>query len=60
MSTIFTDAPPTEWTVADVQARLGDVPLERIHTYPAPGTATEEDVLEADDHHDRLGELVDG
>ena len=59
MSTILSDAPPQEWTAADVQARLGGVPLERIHTYPAPGTATEEDVLEAE-AHDRLCELVDG
>ena len=26
----------------------------------APGTATEQDILDADDHEDRLFELVDG
>jgi len=58
-TTLATDAPPTEWTFADVQARLGGVPPERIRTYPAPGTATEQDVLDADSR-DRLCELVDG
>jgi Uma2 family endonuclease len=53
------DAPPSEWTFADVQARLGGIPPERIRTYPAPGTATEQDVLEAD-ARDRICELVDG
>lgn len=53
-------APPTEWTVADVQARLGHIPPERIRTYPAPGTATEQDVLEAAARSDRICELVDG
>src|SRR5437870_1317101 len=31
-------------TLADVVARLGGVPLERIPARPAPGTATEADV----------------
>jgi len=51
-------APPS--TLADLVARLGDVPLERIWLSPLPGTATEQDVLDADDHLDRLCELVDG
>jgi Uma2 family endonuclease len=51
-------APPP--TFADLVAQLGDVPLERIWLHPLPGTATEQDVLDADDHLDRLCELVDG
>ena len=39
---------------------LGNVPLERIVIDPAPGTATEADVLRLDDHEDRICELVDG
>ncbi len=51
---------PTEWTLADVQAHLGGIPLERIRLYPPPGMATEQDALDLDDHEDRLCELVDG
>ena len=51
---------PTNWTVADLQAHLGGVPVSRIRLYPAPGTATEEDALRLDDHEDVICELVDG
>jgi Uma2 family endonuclease len=47
-------------TVADLLERLGDIPPERVWVRPAPGTATEVDVLAAGDHLDRLCELVDG
>jgi Uma2 family endonuclease len=47
-------------TIADVQARLGDVPVERIRSYPAPGTATEADLLDNSITDDRPCELVDG
>lgn len=47
-------------TVADLLAELGDIPPERVWLRPLPGTATEQDVLYADDHLDRLCELVDG
>src|SRR4051812_24953594 len=40
--------------------QLGDIPLERVRMRPPPGTATEQDVLDADAHEDRLCELVDG
>ena len=57
-------APPTaypmEWTLADLQERLGGIPLERIHLYPWPGLATEKDVLEVHARTGRLCELVDG
>jgi Uma2 family endonuclease len=47
-------------TLADLMERLGGVPLERIRFHPAPGTAVEQDVLEAHDKEGRLCELVDG
>ena len=34
-------------TLADVVRRLGGVPLDRIRARPAPGTATEDDLLKA-------------
>ncbi len=52
-------APPPE-TIADVLARLPEVPAGRIRIRPTPGTATEHDVIEANDHKGRLCELVDG
>lgn len=57
-----TSLPPgaMDWTVADVQQRLDGIPAERIRTYPAPGTATEEDVLRVMARTDRICELVDG
>ena len=60
MSTIMSDAPPTEWTLADVQARLAGFPPDRIRANPAPGTATEQDVLDALARSDRICELIDG
>jgi len=51
---------PMDWTFADLQQRLGGIPLERIHLYPWPGLATERDVLEVHARTDRLCELVDG
>src|SRR5947209_6613564 len=48
-------------TFAELHARLGGVPLERIAMRPPPGTATEQDVIDALDADDkRLFELVDG
>lgn len=46
-------------TLADLLHELGDIPLERIRRRPAPGTATEKDVIAAD-ARDLLCELVDG
>lgn len=54
-------APPTsDWTVADLLFQLGDVPSNRVRLFPSPGTATEADLLDQLDHHDRICELVDG
>lgn len=47
-------------TFAAVQERLGHVPLERILTVPAPGTATVQDLLDNTVTNGRLCELVDG
>ena len=52
--------PSTEvQTLADLLDQLG-VPPERVWLRPAPGTATEADVIYADDHLNRLCELIDG
>jgi len=43
-----------------VIAHFGDIPIARIRTSPAPGEATESDVIEMHERHDRLCELIDG
>ncbi len=60
MSTVLPDAPPTDWTIADVRAHLPGFPADRIRIYPTPGTATEEDVLKAEARSGRICELIDG
>ena len=55
-----TIAPPAIKTLADLRKRLGGISLDRIWFHPAPGTATEKDVLEVEAREDRLCELVDG
>ncbi len=50
----------TVWTASEVIARFGDIPIARIRTSPPPGEATEADVIELHDRHDRLCELIDG
>ena len=52
--------PPTAWTVADVFEEFGAIPAHRIRSDPAPGTATEQDVLDIHEREKRLCELVDG
>lgn len=46
-------------TLADLVGRLGGVPLDRILLHPAPGTATEKDVVALDDKRIRHCELVE-
>jgi hypothetical protein len=53
-------APAEIRTLADLRQRLGGIPLERIGFHPAPGTATEQDVVEVEARENRLCELVDG
>ena len=52
--------PPSDLTLADVWANLGEIPLERVRMSPPPGTATENDVLTAEGHTGRICELIDG
>jgi hypothetical protein len=47
-------------TFADVQKRIGNVPESRILSFPAPGTATIQDLLDSSITGDRGCELVDG
>jgi Uma2 family endonuclease len=57
MSTALLEA--TE-TLADLLDRLGGIPLDRIRMRPAPGTATEHDLLDPQYGGARLCELIDG
>ena len=47
-------------TLADLVERFGPIPAKRIRTNPAPGTATEQDVIDIEARESRLCELVDG
>jgi Uma2 family endonuclease len=47
-------------TLADLQHRLGGVPLDRIRFHPFPGTATVQDVLDVHRREGKLCELVEG
>lgn len=48
-------------TVADLVHELGDIPAHRVLLHPAPGTATEADLLQAIDGDNKvLCELVNG
>ena len=49
-----------DYTAVDLVERFGAIPLWRVRREPAPGTATENDVVAINDHEDRLCELVDG
>ncbi len=49
-----------DWSLADLQQHLGGIPAERIRLVPAPGCATEQDLLDIADREDRLYELEDG
>jgi Uma2 family endonuclease len=51
---------PVQWTLADLLEHLGGVPPNRVRLCPAPGTATEDDVVRIEREEDRLCELVDG
>lgn len=49
-----------EWSVADLTDRFGPILFRRIRHDPAPGAATEEDVVRLLEHEGRLYELIDG
>jgi len=50
----------TPLTVVDLAELFGPIPAWRIRSVPAPGTATEQDVLDIEAREDCLCELVDG
>jgi Uma2 family endonuclease len=50
---------PKEWSIADLLKHFGVRP-ERIRLDPQPGKATERHVIELNDRHNGLYELVDG
>jgi Uma2 family endonuclease len=54
------ESPSTALTISDLAELFGDMPAWRIRNVPAPGTATEDDVIEIEEREDRLCELVDG
>jgi Uma2 family endonuclease len=47
-------------TLADLQVRLGGVPLDRIRFHPSPGTATVQDVIDIQNKEGRPCELIEG
>jgi hypothetical protein len=47
-------------TLADLLEQLGGIAPDRVRFRPAPGTATEKDVLAIHDREGRLCELADG
>ncbi len=51
---------PATWTIADLLKHFGGISPRRIRLRPAPGTATEQDVIDIQNREDRLYELVDG
>src|SRR5580698_5571849 len=55
-----TIAPPIIRTLADLRKRLGNIRLNRIRFHPAPGTATEKDVVEVEERENVSCELIDG
>ena len=57
---VVSSLPPANWTVADLVASLGGIPLDRIRVSPPFGTATEKDVLEVERQTGCPCELIDG
>ena len=57
--TVAVAEPPIR-TLADMLRRLGNVPLDRIRFHPAPGLATERDLLEVEQVENIACELIDG
>jgi Uma2 family endonuclease len=57
---VVASSPPANWTVADLVASLGGIPLDRIRVSPPFGTATEKDVIEVERQTGRPCELING
>src|SRR3954452_6186127 len=51
---------PLIWDAVRLAERFGPIPLDRICMNPPPGLGTEEDVIQLNEHSNRLFELVDG
>jgi Uma2 family endonuclease len=58
--TVLADHSATGWTLADLLERFGPIPAGRVRSEPAPGSATEQDVVDIHDREERLFELIDG
>jgi Uma2 family endonuclease len=58
MASSTTSLPP-HWSIADLLEHFGGISADRIRLCPAPGTATEQDVIDLQAREDRLYELVD-
>ncbi len=56
----FVASPATAFTLNELAELFGDMPACRIRNQPAPGTATEDHVVEIEAREDRLCELVEG
>jgi Uma2 family endonuclease len=54
--------PPTSSleTIGDLLHQLGDIPADRVLLHPAPGAATEQDLLALLERQGRACELIDG
>jgi len=59
-TTILASSSTSRATLADLLEQLGDIPPNRVRLRPAPGTATERDVIEVEARENRHCELVDG
>jgi Uma2 family endonuclease len=60
MTAISFSRPPNGISLGDLLEGLGGISPYRVRMVPAPGTATEEDVIALEASEDRLYELVDG
>jgi hypothetical protein len=58
--TAVLEPPPVIDTLADLLERLGGIAPDRVRFRPAPGTATEADVIAVRERHQRICELIDG
>jgi Uma2 family endonuclease len=58
MATV-TERPSPTWTLSRLRRYFGMIPAERILMKPAPGTATEKDLLRINNSGEHLCELVD-
>lgn len=60
VTTRTTSAFPDDWSCADLQQHLGGIPADRIRVSPAPGRATEADLIRVNERKSGICELIDG